>query len=765
MPIHPYLQMMRPQAVVPAALRCAGWFVVVCWLAALLLGTAAHAQPADEPPAMTAMRLLPGERIAVNGRLDHPAWRRAPVHDRFVEKFPDTGAAPRFATQVRVLFDEQALYIGVRALDPDPSQIRAPLVRHDKVLRTQDFIAVYIDPIGQRQSAQFFRVNAAGSIADGMQTAADDSEDFAPDFDFDAAAARDEHGYTAVFRIPFASLRFAGEGPPQWRIMVARRVPREQFYLVTSVLVARDASNFIANLQRLEGVELPARHQFLTLRPSLTLRQTTDAPAGQSRQRDSQLQGSLDVKWRPRPEWVIDGTLRPDFSQVALDVPQLVGNTRYALSFPEKRPFFFESSDLLRSPTDAMYTRSFTEPRWGLRSTWRGPAVSGTAFGIDDKGGGLVLLPGPWATDVAEQPGSRSLAARGLYNGGDWQLGALAVARRYADDRGHNQVLGPDVAWQINPAWRLRGQWLQSDTSALADGHGELQRGPSQRGQRAYLKAYYQGDLSDGSIGVDDIGQGFRHDTGFVNQNGVRSINLSYSSGWPKVGPANEFWLNFHIDDTTDKATGLRVSRDIYPGLWMVAARNLEWYFTWHPQAQLRTAPGAPRLTQNFVRSEFTITPAGWMPLLQFNTRLGRVADVQANAVRRGGELTLALTTRPLPRLEFEPRLDLGWIERDGRLAYRESAAQMLAVWHFNAQHTLRAIVQRTGLDRQAEPGVLAFTDRSTVGSLTYAWRQSAGQVFYVGASRSRQGQGAVHKGNEVFIKWQFDLDQVRAAF
>ena len=69
---------------------------------------------------------------------------------------------------------------------------------------------------------------------------------------------------------------------------------------------------------------------------------------------------------------VVDATLNPDFSQVALDEPQLAGNTRFALSFPEKRPFFFESSDLLRSPTEALYTRSLTAPRWGLRSTWRG---------------------------------------------------------------------------------------------------------------------------------------------------------------------------------------------------------------------------------------------------------------------------------------------------------------------------------------------------------------------------------------------------------
>ena len=301
--------------------------------------TSATLAPAST--AITAVRLLPGERLPLDGTLSHPAWSRAPVFADFVEKAPNTGGVPQHPTRVRVLFDAQAIYVGVEAIDPDPSLIRAPLVRHDGVNRTQDFVVVYLDAIGSRQSAQFFRVNAAGSLADGMHTASDDSEDFAPDFDFDAATARNASGYTAVFRIPFASLRFASDsldagvgGSQPWRIMVARRVPREQFYLHSSVLIPRDAPSFIAALQPLRGVQLPEQHQFLTVRPSLTWRRQHDQPAGGPDTRSSQLTATLDLKWRPLPELVIDATLNPDFSQVALDVPQLAGNTKFALEFP-----------------------------------------------------------------------------------------------------------------------------------------------------------------------------------------------------------------------------------------------------------------------------------------------------------------------------------------------------------------------------------------------------------------------------------------------
>ena len=741
--------------------------VLACAVWALAAGPvqAQTAAASAQAHAMTAVRLQPDERIVLDGTLSHPAWQRAPEHGHFVEKMPNTGGVPAHATRVQVLFDEQALYVGVRALDAEPERIRAPLVRHDNVNRTQDFVVVYLDAIGQRQSAQFFRVNAAGGKADGMYTAADDSEDFSPDFDFDAVSARDAQGWTAVFRIPFASLRFASEGPPAWRIMVGRRVPREQFYLHTSVLIPRDAANFIATMQPLLGVQLPERAQFLTVRPSVTLRQSKEQPAGAAATRRSETSASLDLKWRPRAEWVIDATLNPDFSQVALDVPQLAGNTRFALFFPEKRPFFFESSDLLRSPTEAMYTRSFTEPRWGLRSTWRGNHLAGTAFAIDDRGGGLVLLPSAWGSGAAEQPASRALAARFNHDSGGLQWGGLAVARHYADGRGSNQVLGPDLAWQLNDAWRARAQWLQSDTTAQADAAGQLRSGPAQRGQRTLLRLNWQGDSADANVMLDDIGSGFRHDTGFVNQSGVRRIESAAAKGWQKVGPLNEFWFNVHADETRAKGGGGLVSRDVYGGIWMTGAHNLETSLTWHGDAQLRTAPDAALLHQAYWRADLTVTPAQWIPFLRSNLRWGRIADVQANAVRRGGDMTITLTTRPLARLEFEPSVSMARIERDGRLAYREVAAQVLGVWHFNAQQTLRAIVQRTSLQREAEPGVAAARDAGTVGSLTWAWRRSVGSVLYLGASRSKQGLGLASRSNELFIKLQADWDDLRQAF
>jgi hypothetical protein len=638
-------------------------------------------------------------------------------------------------------------------------------VRSDGVNRAQDFVVVYVDAIGQRSSAQFFRVNAAGSTADGMHTASDDSEDFAPDFDWDAAVARlpessdGPGGWTTVLRLPFASLRYA-PGAQTWRFMVARRLPREQFHLFASVPIPRGSPSFIATLQPLQGVQLPSRSQFFTVRPSVTVRSERTA-AGGVRTRDQDVETSLDVKWRPHPSLLLDATINPDFSQVELDVPQLTGNTRYALALVEKRPFFFESADLLKSPTEALYTRSVTQPKWGLRGTWRGAAWAGTAFAIDDRGGGLVLLPGPYGTGVAEQPASRVLATRVRSDDGRLALGALAAVRDYESHRGSNLVAGPDVAWQIDDRWRLRGQWLASRTTALPDARGQLQRAPALDGHRVLLRALRNSSNGETTLGLDDTGSGFRNDSGFVNQAGTRKFELFHSLLWEDVGPFNEFAVNVEAFDIRNRQTGELVHQVIRPGLWGTGAHNLEWWLKFNLRSALRTAAQAPLLHERYVEGGLVFTPAPWFPLLEATLEAGRLADTAAVDVRPGLRASVLAKLRPLRALELEPSLRQAVLRHDGSTTYRETAQQWLAVWHFDARHSLRAIVQRSSLERLAEPGVAAESYASRAASLTYAWRRSAGTRLFVGAARSRDGVVDRERRSEVFVKLQFDIAEM----
>lgn len=747
-------------------------FLCLLWVLAgvALAQTGPASANVPELTNVPSARLMPGEHLTLDGSLDHPAWKRAPVYQRFVEREPNNGAVPKFETRVQILVDQQAIYVGVTALDPHPELIRQQLVRHDQVRRTQDFVALYIDPMGRKKAAQWFRVAASGSTADGLHTAEDDNEDFSPDFDFDAASKLTPHGYTAVFRVPYASLRYSaagvGEGSQPWRMMVVRRVPRDQIYLLMSVPLARDAASFIDDLQTIDGAAPEHSQGFLQLRPNLTLRRVTEQPAGQPASGATKLNLGLELKWRPRPELVVDATLRPDFSQVELDVPQLSSNTQFALFLPEKRPFFLESSDLLRSPTDALYTRSVTRPRWGLRASWRSDAVAATAFATHDLGGGRVLIPGPYGTGASSQRASDSAIARVRVDRDSLTLGGLASVRSYASGGGDNAVVGPDLTWQATPNLRLRAQWLGSRTTALPDGQGALVASDARTGSALYANAFWRADPYEAGATVEDKTMDFRNDNGFVTQTGVRRVAVDLHRVWRNHGPLNEIWFNFNAENVQDPVTRATVYSQVTPSLYTGYSNNSEFSVEFRGLTRQRVSASSALLRERYWHFYYSRNMASWAPQLTVDFDRGQWVDFSANEVRAGQRAKVSATLRPLARLELLPNWSIEEIKAPmGGTTYRESTARLLAIWHLAPQQTLRLIMQRSQVERQAEPlrGVAAYTDRSQSDSLTYTWRRSAGTTYYLGASRGNTGVGnGQSRGTELFAKMQVDVDEWR---
>jgi hypothetical protein len=163
-------------------------------------------------------------------------------------------------------------------------------------------------------------------------------------------------------------------------------------------------------------------------------------------------------------------------------------------------------------------------------------------------------------------------------------------------------------------------------------------------------------------------------------------------------------------------------------------------------------------LHERYVKAAFVYTPAPWFPLLDASLEAGRLADTAAQDVRPGLRASVSGKLRPLPALELEPSLRQAVLRQDGVNHYRESAQQWLAVWHFDARHSLRAIAQRASLRRLPEGTVTAYSESSQTGSLTYAWRRSAGTRLFVGAARSKADMPANQRRSEVFVKLQFDV-------
>ncbi|HEU0201622.1 MAG TPA: DUF5916 domain-containing protein [Burkholderiaceae bacterium] len=718
------------------------------------LACAATAQPSARHRAVPAGE----EVIRIDGRLDEAVWSRVPVFDAFQQQDPYTGGPAPIRTTTAIAFDRHALYFAVRAYDPAPANIRAPRVRYDKVFRDQDFIVVYVDGVGTGAAAQWFRVNAGGGVADGVHTAATDHEDFSPDFEWDAAARIDADGYTVEIRIPFATLRFAHDNPAPWRVQIARRMPREQTYLFVSTPLTRESPSFIAEMRSLEDFRGPATEFLWVARPTFTLRRLTEKPDDPATQRND-FDAGLDLKVRPRADWVIDATLNPDFSQIELDVPQLARNRQFALLLQEKRPFFLEGSDLAQTGTDALYSRSITDPRWGARATYRGEALAGTLLSVADRGGGLVLLPSPYLTGFADQPAGQASTARLRWDRGALSLGAVASDRNYKN-AGYNRLAGPDALWHITEAQFVRAQALLSSTSAFADAGGTLSEGAARDGHFINVEWYRNSAVSAANLKYREVSDAFRNDNGFLGQNGFRRLAGSINRQFRPPGVFfNEITPYVDVAYAQAYQGGHTIGGELRPGLYTNGPRSLELNVQWRPRERAQVDAAGPLHEYRQWWVNFTMGPGRVLTLVTAEITAGERVDIFANRVRPGWTLVLSGRLRITDFFEVEPSFNQGVLEaEDGGRAQSETAAQWLSVLHFSARDSLRLIVQRLSFQVRNDAFYTGapIADRSTTGSLVFSHRRSAATVFYLGATRSR-GRTLSTRSNtsEVFGKVQ----------
>ena len=765
-------------------LRCAAVASLVFFLAAW--ATSSFGQP-------RALALDAGEKLTLDGRLDEAVWQRAPLHERFVQFLPTDKQPPPagYRTTVQVVAQADALVIGVRAYDPSPQDIRAPLTRRDQVKRDQDFIAVIIDAVGDRRAAQFVRVNAAGVIADGMYIAAGDSEDFAPDFDVEAAAARTDDGYSVEVRLPFMALRYphAAAWPPEggmpevegrrlpaaggapWRLMVTRSVPRASSMLLLSAPLTKDGLSFIAELQVIDGLEetaaLARQQSLLMFRPELTLRSTRERSEGAPTQREAKASLGADIKWRPRADWVLDATLNPDFSQVELDAPQLAGNTRFALSVPEKRPFFLESTDVIDQPIVGFYSRSVTDPRYGLRATWRAPKADATALTLRDEGGGLVLRPGAFGTEVFAQDGaSQATLLRARRHDGSFTSGALLSDRDYGT-RGRNTVAGADVYWSPSVQDQVRARLVGSRTTAGFDAQGQAARTAEEDGHWLELRWSRRTDQWIVNANYNDVAPRFRNDNGFVEQAGVRRFEGELIKRWGEVSAfgfdAHEFetylWTE-QVMTRDDAAAGIAggqvIERRWHPGIWFAGPRNSEGWIQLRLDAE-RVRPGGRLHPTRGAGAQIGWNPAPWFTRLTMEASAGERVDVEADRLGRGADGFIEATVRGQIGgfgVESEQKLQAAFIDRDGQRVLTDSAARWLGVLHLSARDSLRAVWQASRYRRAADAalGIAAVRDDMRTVSLVFQHRVGLGRNVSVGATRATARPGRQRK-DEVFVK------------
>jgi hypothetical protein len=285
--------------------------------------------------------------IRVDGRLDDEAWQKAAPITDFVQKEPTEGAAPTDAMDVRLVYDDDVLYIGARMFSKD-GRIQAPLSRRDSTEQAEH-ILISFDTFLDRRTASVFGVTAAGVRLDRYH-ASDIEDHFDAGFDpvWRAEARIDANQWTAELWIPFSQLRFNPRTDQTWGLNIYRFRPsldEADYWIVIPRTVRAWASRF-GDLTGISNIVAPRRIEAL---PYVAGGSTLTADRDRNNPFDdgTNLHGRVgaDIKMGLGPNLTLETAVNPDFGQVEAD-PAEVNLTAFETRFPEKRPFFLEGANL-----------------------------------------------------------------------------------------------------------------------------------------------------------------------------------------------------------------------------------------------------------------------------------------------------------------------------------------------------------------------------------------------------------------------------------
>lgn len=700
--------------------------------------------------------------IKVDGDLDDAGWKGAAEVSTFYEISRTDNGPPPVKTTGWVTFDDKYLYVAIRCDDPEPSKIRAPFVERDNVFSDQDFAGLFLDARGDERSALEFFVNARGIQDDSVLTDATGNEDFSPDLFWDSAGKITPEGWQVEMRIPFSSLRYSGDGAGPWGLILYRNYPRDYRYQITSVKIPKGSNCILCHDAALTGLEgLPAGGH-IVVAPYVTAKvdgQPEGAPGSPLVYGSPSYDGGADLKWIPNADNAVDLTINPDFSQVESDTAQITANQRFALFYPEKRPFFMEGVDLFQMPFQAVYTRTITSPQWGLRATGRMAGTDYTVLSADDRGGGTLIIPGSESSEFAPQDFSSTDAIFRVRRSLGTSYVGFLVTDRENQGGSYNRVLGTDLFWSIGQADRIQGQVLVSQS--LTPDRPDLSS--QWTGEKLSAAAFYlqwQHDTKTWSwrTRYQDIGQDFRADLGFMPQVGIRSVQQYVGYSFYPNGFFSQISPNLVGGNTWDRH-GRTVQGHFYPGVDVVGKGNMNAGIFYNYDVN---RAGDNLLHRNQIFGYLDLSPSKSISKVNLSGYFGDMPDYTNNRTGHGGDGSIYLMVWPTSHLSLLLQGEHQWVNstRDGHFGrlYTADVARLKGVYTFSARAFLRAIVQWEGANRDPllYPTPVPAKSGDLNGSLLYAYRLNWQTLFYIGYGDDRtldkQAQ-LVGTGRQVFFK------------
>jgi hypothetical protein len=682
----------------------------------------------------------------IDGKLENPLWEKGAVLDTFTQFEPQEGASPTEKTVAYLGYDKDNLYIAVRCLDSDPESIRACLVKRDKV-EGDDDVTIYLDTFNDKKRAFVFQVNPCGIQTDGIYTETRRRGRGRGGWGFDrnwdtfflSAARMDDSGYTIELAIPFKSLRFPNTQPQSWGFQIMRTIRRknEEIYWRPR---SRDVNGFLVQSGTLEIDGAIEKGKNIEIMPVLTGLKQSDEKF--------EPEGSLNLKYGITSDLIADITYNPDFSQIEADMPQVEVNQRYALYFPEKRPFFLEGKDFYDTPLELVYTRRIVNPQWGLKFTGKiGKTTLALLSAYDTNPPDIVIGDPPDEEEEEEEYNPYNALVnvfrlkRDLYS--ESHIGLIITDKEMGLSwdsltDNYNRVLGIDGHFKFLNYYRFSFQLLNSLSKVEDEKTAYVPATNFSLSSRARHLSF--------SASWTSIHPDFEASSGFFRRKDIHSLNTRISYTFlPQndliisIRPSFEYRRIYdHSNTLTDEEfqltgfiNGWRQSH-----LWATVSSELERY------------EGINYRKKNF-RANFSSEPFSWLS--------GRVSYSFGDGIKYEDDpylgyktsLGLTLTLKPLTnlRLFYDFKKIKFYKERGGEIDYDINIISQRINYQISRPLSLRLITDYDDYDGELYNSIL----------LSYEYRP--GTVFYLGIDDNQEkGESGIFRrtGRYYFIKFSY---------
>ncbi len=658
------------------------------------------------PPARHYTVSKAESKIKIDGKLDELAWEKAVKVEAPYEWFPGDNTPAPVKTECLITFSKSNLYFGFRCFDPEPKKIRAHLMDRDAMVTfvQDDHVFILLDTFNDERRAFQFRVNPLGVQADAFFSELEGFEDFSWDAIWKSAGKITDFGYVVEIAIPFNQLRFPKTEEKQtWGFSIDRTYPRTTRHRLTSHTMDRNRQCYLCQKNKMTGFEGISPGRNLEFDPTLTLDRTdkqTDFPDGKLESGKVKVDPGISARWGVTPNLILNAAVNPDFSQVEADVAQLEVNIRFALQYPEKRPFFLEGADFFLTPLMAMFTRTVYDPIWGVKMTGKMGKNAVGFFTAQDRYNYLLFPSNQMSlsTSLAEDVYSGVLRYRRDVGKGS-TLGFLYTGR--VSDEYYNHVAGVDGFLRLSRAKNLSFQFLHSQTDYpdhIAQDFG--QESDPFGGNAMYVNLFHTSRKLAYGITYQDLSGKFRADYGFIPRVDVRDIRAFIEPVfWGKKGGWFERLSFFVIAQRITDHDGNLSDQDfqfniMYQGslqsfIWPTFAVQKEWY---------NGVTYDKKLFWGFAE----VRPMGGMKWTLF-TQMGDYIDYSNSRLAHTFLIQPTLDFSPSKHTNFSLNHTFQRLSLEGKKIYDVNLLQAKMVYNFNVRTFLRVVLQYMHLTRNTD--------------------------------------------------------------